>query len=235
MIADAALVRLIAVLIVAAALPCKAESPISGRWEGNARIPGDELTVVVDVAQDNGAWVGSIIIPGLGVKGTPLTDIKVEAPDVSFAAKGPLGIKLNLRLLPPPENKLAGDFEQAGNRSQVMLQKTGPPQVEYPPRSTAVAEDLEGEWKGDYKMLGYTRHVSIKFANHPEGATADFVIVGRKHNVLPVDLVTQEGDLVMVDSHEIGFTFEGRLRDGNLAGAIRQGAIETPLVLVRAK
>ena len=235
MTAAGALVRWIAILMVAAGLPCRAEDVMSGRWEGNARIPGDELTVVVDLAQDNGAWVGSIIIPGLGVKGTPLTDIKVEAPDVSFAAKGPLGIKLNLRLLPPPENKLAGNFEQAGNRTQVTLQKTGPPQVEYPPRSTVVAKELEGEWKGDYEMLGYTRHVSIKFANHPDCATADFVIVGRKHNVLPVDLITQEGDLVTVDSHEIGFSFEGRLRDGKLTGVIRQAATETSLVLVRAK
>ncbi len=216
MTAASALVRLIMILIVAAALPCRAEDVISGRWEGTARVPDDELTVVVDLAQENGAWVGSIIIPGLGVKGTPLTDIKVESPDVNFAVKGPLGIRMNLRLLAPPENKLAGNFEQAGNRAPATLSKTGPPQVEYPPRSTPVAKELEGEWKGDYEMLGYTRHVSIKFANHPDGATADFVIVGRKHNVLPVDLVTQEGDLVTVDSHEMGFTFEGRLRDGNL-------------------
>jgi hypothetical protein len=220
-------------MIVAAALPCRAEDTISGRWEGSARIPDDELTVVVDLAQENGAWVGSIIIPGLGVKGTPLTDIKVESPDVKFAVKGELGIALNLHLV--SIDKLAGNFEQAGNRAPVTIQKTGPPQVEYPPRSTPVAKELEGEWKGDYEMLGYTRHVSIKFANHPDGATADFVIVGRKHNVLPVDLVTQEGDLVTVDSHEIGFTFEGRLRDGKLAGAIRQAAMETPLVLARAK
>jgi len=94
MTAAGALVRLIAILIVAAALPCRAEDAISGRWEGAARIPDDELTVVVDLAQKNGAWVGSIIIPGLGVKGTPLTDIKVESPDVNFAVKGPLGIQL---------------------------------------------------------------------------------------------------------------------------------------------
>src|SRR5215831_15117972 len=234
MTAAGALVRLIAVLIVAAVLPCRAEDAISGRWEGDARIPGDGLTVVVDLAQDNGAWVGSIIIPGLGVKGTPLTDIKVQSPDVSFTVKSPLGIELNLRLL-DAEKKLAGNFEQAGNHAPATLQKTGPPQVEYPPRSTPVAKELEGEWKGDYEMLGYTRHVSIKFANHSEGATADFVIIGRKHNVLPVDLVTQEGDLVTVDSREMGFTFEGRLRDGKLTGAIRQAAMETPLVLMRAK
>jgi hypothetical protein len=228
-----AIVRLIAILILAAALTCRAEDTISGRWEGAARIPNDELNVIVDLAQQNGAWVGSIIVPGLGLKGAPLTDIKVQSPDVNFAVKGALGIQLKLRL--DANNKMAGNFEQAGNRAAVTLQKIGPPQVEYPPRSTPVAKELEGEWKGDYEMLGYTRHVSIKFANHPDGATADFVIVGRKHNVLPVDLVTQEGDLVTVDSHEMGFSFEGRLRDGKLTGAIQQGAIETPLDLVRAK
>jgi hypothetical protein len=229
-----ALLRLLAIALFAAGLACRADDLISGRWEGNARIPGDELTVVLDLAQDNGAWVGSIIIPGLGVKGTQLTDIKVELPDVNFGVKGPLGIKLNLRLL-DANKKLAGNFEQAGNRAPATLQKTGPPQVEYPPRSTPVAKELEGEWKGDYEMLGYTRHVSIKFANRPNGATADFVIAGRKHNVLPVDLITQEGDLVTVDSHEMGFSFEGRLRDGKLTGAIRQSAMETPLILLRAK
>lgn len=141
---------------------------------------------------------------------------------------------MNLRLL-LPDNKLAGNFEQAGNRAPATLQRAGPPQVEFPPRSTPVAKEFEGEWKGDYEMLGYTRHVSIKFANHPEGAMADFVVVGRKHNVLPVDLVTLEGDLVTVNSHETGFSFEGRLRGGKLTGAIQQGPMETPLVLERAK
>lgn len=233
MTAASALVRLIAILIVAAALPCRAEDAISGRWEGTARVPDDELTVVVDLAQENGAWVGSIIIPGLGLKGVPLTDVKVQPPEVNFAVKGPLGIQLKLRL--DADKKMAGNLEQAGNRAPATLQKMGPPQVEYPARSTPVAKELEGEWKGDYEMLGYTRHVSINVANHPDGATADFVVIGRKHNVLPVDLVTQEGDLVTVDSHEMGFSFEGRLRNGKLTGVIRQAAIETPLVLERAK
>ena len=224
---------LMMILIVAAALPCRAEDVISGRWEGSAQIPDDELTVVVDLAQENGAWVGSIVIPGLGLKGVPLTDIKVQPPDLNFAVKGALGIQLKLRL--DANNKMAGNFEQGGNRAPASLQKTGPPQVEYPPRNTPVSKELEGEWKGDYEMLGYTRHVSIKFANHPDGATAEFVIVGRKRNVLPVDLVTQEGEMVTVDSHEMGFSFEGRLKNGKLTGAVRQGAIETPLVLVARK
>jgi hypothetical protein len=68
MMAVSALVRLIAILIVAAALPSRAEDAMSGRWEGTARVPADELTVIVDLAQENGTWVGSIIVPGLGLK-----------------------------------------------------------------------------------------------------------------------------------------------------------------------
>ena len=229
-----ALARLLAIVVLAAALPCPGEEPISGRWEGRAQIPGDELTVIVDLAEENGAWVGSIIIPGLDVKGAPLTDISMKAPDVSFSVKGALGIQLKLQL--DGNGTMTGNFEQAGNHALTTLQKTGPPQVERPPRSTPVAKELEGEWKGDYRMFGYTRHVSIKFTNRgADGAAAEFVVVGRKTNNLPVDLVTQEGDLVSVDSHEIGISFEGRLRDGKLSGVIRQGPMETPLVLERAK
>lgn len=229
-----ALLRLVAIVLFTAALPCRAQDAISGRWEGTAQIPDDELSVIVDLAQENGAWAGSIIIPGLGIKGAPLTDINVKPPDISFAVKGALGIQLKLRL--DASGKMSGDFQQAGNRAATTLQKIGPPQVELPPRNTAVAKELEGEWKGDYEMLGYTRHVSIKFTNREKGgATAEFVIVGRKHNNLPVDLVTQEGDFVTVDSHAIGLSFEGRLRNGKLTGVIRQAAIETPLVLERAK
>jgi hypothetical protein len=226
--------RLIAIVLFVAALPCRGEEVISGRWEGTAAIPDDELPVIVDLAQENGAWIGSIIIPGLDVKGMPLTDIAVKPPNVSFSVKGTFGIQLKLQL--DGNGRLTGNFEQAGNRALTTLQKTGPPQVERPPRNTPVAQELEGEWKGDYQMLGYTRHVSIKFTNRgPDGAAAEFVIIGRRTNNLPVDLVTQEGDLVTVDSREIGFSFEGRLRDGKLNGAIRQGASETPLVLERAK
>jgi hypothetical protein len=229
-----ALLRLFAIVVFAAALPCHGEEAISGRWEGTTHVPDDDLNVIVDLAQENSTWVGSIIIPGLDVKGVPLTDITVKESAVSFSVKGTLGIQLKLQL--DGNGKLTGNFEQAGNRALTTLQKTGPAQVEYPRRNTPVAKELEGEWKGDYQMLGYTRHVSIKFTNRgSDGAAAEFVIVGRRTNTLPVDLVTQEGELLSIDSREIGISFEGRLRDGKLSGAIRQGAIETPLVLERAK
>ncbi len=95
---------------------------------------------------------------------------------------------------------------------------------------------MEGEWRGGYELFGYPRKVTIKLQNRgAEGATADFLIVGKKENHLPVDLVTQEGDFLSIDSHETGLSFEGRGQGWKIKGVILQGPLEIPVTLERAK
>ena len=118
-----------------------------------------------------------------------------------------------------------------------MLQKTGPPQVELPRKSTAISKDLEGEWKGDYEMNGYPRHVTLKLANHEAGgATAQLVVVGKRTTNAPIDLIMEEGNFLTIESHEIGITYEGRFRKeaGEIKGTFTLGPFELPLVLRRA-
>ena len=134
------------------------------------------------------------------------------------------------------DGHFAGDFKQGGNSAPFTLSKTGPAQVELPPRNTVVAKDLEGEWKGDYEMMGYARHATMKFSNRgAEGAALEFTIVGKKVNNVPVSLVTQDDDFVTVKSDEFGITFEGRFNQsaGELKGTLSQGSMEAPLVLKR--
>jgi hypothetical protein len=70
-----------------------------------------------------------------------------------------------------------------------------------------------------------------------EGAAAEFAVIGKKTNILPVDLVTQAGDLLTIDSHEAGMSYEGRFnKDANeIDGNFIQVGIEFPLVLRRPK
>ena len=87
--------------------------------------------------------------------------------------------------------------------------------MELPPRNTAVSKELEGEWKGDYELMGYARHVTMKFTNRgAEGAGLEFIIVGKKTNNVPVSLVTQEGDFLDDQVR--------RIRD-DLRGPVSQG------------
>lgn len=234
--------RVIAAILFASVALCRAAETGAGRWEGVAQIPGHELRLIVDLSDEGGkGWTGSIIIPGFGIKGAELADLHVAGGDFAFAIKGALGnprtgraeIKAHLTA----DGHLAGDLKQGGNSAAFVLTKTGPAQVELPPRSTAVAKELEGEWKGDYEMMGYARHATMKFANRgPEGAALEFTIVGKKVNNVPVSLVTQDEDFVTVKSEEFGITFEGRFDKaaGEIKGTLSQGSLEAPLVLRKA-
>jgi hypothetical protein len=235
--------RLIATILFASAALCQAAETVAGRWEGVAQIPGNELRLIVDLSDEGGKdWTGSIIIPGFSIKGAELTDLHVRGGDLDFAIKGALGNarsgRTELTAHLTADGHLAGDFKQGGNSARFVLSKTGPAQVDLPPRSTAVAKEVEGEWKGDYEMLGYPRHATLKFSDRgAEGAGVEFTIVGKKENKIPVSLVTQDGDFVTVKSEEFGITFEGRFskQSGEIKGTLSQGPMEAPLVLKRTQ
>jgi hypothetical protein len=233
--------RLIATILFASAALCQAAESAAGRWEGSAQIPGLELKLIVDLSEEGGrGWIGSIIVPGFSVKGAPLVDLHVRSSDLAFAIKGALGNeragKAELKAHLTADGHLAGDFTQGGNSAPFVLEKTGPAQVDLPPGNTAVSKELEGEWKGDYEMMGYARHATMKFANRgTDGAAVEFVVVGKKVNNVPVSLVTQDGDFVTVKSDEFGITFEGRFvkEAGEIKGTLAQGSMEAPLLMRR--
>jgi hypothetical protein len=233
--------RLFATILLAGAALCHAADNAAGRWEGVAQIPGHELRLIVDLSPDEGkGWIGSIIVPGFGVKGAQLVDLHAAGDDLAFSINGALGNeragKTELKLHLTSDGHLAGNFNQGGHSAPLTLEKTGPAQVELPLKSTAVAKELEGEWKGDYEMMGYARHATMKFTNRgAEGVALEFTIVGKKVNNVPVSLVTQDEDFVTVKSEEFGITFEGRFNKaaGQLKGTLSQGPLEAPLILRR--
>jgi hypothetical protein len=219
-----------------------ATPPAEGRWVGTVQIPGRELPIIVDLRADPaGAWTGSIILPGLGVKGAALKDIAVKESDVAFALANALGSTTQA-----PPNFLAhldsadvmtGRMRQAGNEAPFKLGRSGPPQVESPPASTSVSRALEGEWTGEFELGGYPRHVTIAFENHGSApATAQFLIVGKQRNVLPVELVVQDGAFVRIESPSTQINFEGQLvpDSSELRGIVELGPMEIPLALRRA-
>ena len=234
--------RLFATILLASATLGQAAESAAGRWEGAAQLPGRELKLILDLSDNGGKdWTGSIIIPGLGVKGAPLVDFQIEGADLAFTIKGALGSekvgKAGLKVRLTPEGRLAGDFQQGGNTAPLVLERTGPPQVELPPRSTPVSKELEGEWKGEYELGGYARQVTMKFANRgTDAAGLEFVIVGKKVNNVPVSLLTQEGDFLTIRSDEFGITYEGRFKKeaSEINGTFVQGPFELPLVMRRA-
>jgi hypothetical protein len=220
-------------------LRCIAAEPLTGRWEGAVHIPGEDLALVIDFSADKtGAWTGSIIMPGLNTKGLPLKDIVLKGSDATFAVKSSAirGFEATFKGHLDGGGKLTGDFTQRGNTAPFELKQIGPPQVEVPPHSTPIAKAFEGEWLGEFQLLGYPRKVTLKLTNNSEhGAAAEFIVVGKRVNNLPVDLIIQDGNLLSIKSSETGITFEGQFRKdtGEIRGTFSQGPVEVPFSLHR--
>ncbi len=233
--------RLIATLFLASALVCHAAEPPAARWEGSAQVPGRNLPLVIDLAQDgSGIWTGSILVPGMIIKGAPLTEISFKNSELSFAIKdalsdptsGPARFKGRLTA----KGVLSGTFLQGGHSAPFVLARTGPPQVNLPKQSMAVGKELEGEWKGQYEMGGYPRDVTIQVGPQTGSVPViGFVIVGKKVNNIPVDLVTRDGDFLTIVSKAFYITYEGRYQkeSGEIKGLLVQGPYEAPLTLRR--
>jgi hypothetical protein len=213
---------------------------IAGRWEGMVALGDREVPVAVDLAPsaDGHGWIGSMVLSGLGVKGAPLSEIAVAPPRVSFALASPQGgqgfsVTVEVRLEAP--GRMTGTLSHAGRPSPLVLRRTGDAQVDLPLASTALVAAALGEWHGEYEIFGYPREVTLRLENHDAAAQASFIIEGKRHNDLPVDLVRQEGETLFVVSNATGIRFEGRLSPGGdeITGAVLQGPIETPLVLHR--
>jgi len=229
--------RLTLFLVLASAACLHADDKVAGRWEGSAKIPGEDLKLIVDLASgDAGKWNGSLSIPALQLRGAFLDAIAINGTDIAFVVKTALAdqhlgqAKFHGQL--SGDGKFAGEFTQGGNTAPFTLSKTGPAQVETPPHSTSIKAEWEGTWKGTYEALGYSRSVTLKLMNRgADGAGAEWEIIGKRDNKLLVDLVVQNGAFVTVDSHETGLSFEGSLANNEIKGIITQGPYESAVTL----
>ena len=225
--------------MLAAAGAAFAAADAGGRWEGDAEVPGAPLRIVVDLARGaGGGWIGSVILPGRGVKGATLGAIAVDDGGVQFdlgaAFIGTGGDPPRVSARWDGDTTLVGEFRQAGLVAPLRLQRRGPAQVDRPPAGTAVDAALAGRWQGRYELGGSPREVTLTLANLAGGkAGGELLIVGKRTTQLAIDRVVQAAQFVVAEAGTAGIRIEGRWRDGVIDGQLVQGPIEAPLQLHR--
>jgi hypothetical protein len=223
--------------IASSAILCKAaesQSALSGHWEGAAQIPGYELRLVIDLAQRDQAWVGSLTAPQFDLKGAPLSQIAIKDNDVVFEMKGVATFKARLEA----DGTLKGEYKQGGNSAPLLLRRVGEAQVEIPELSTPVSKAIQGEWKGDLQVPGSTISVILKL---PDGGTptvprGELVITTQGNATYPITLWKQAGSYLFASFGESGISYDAQFHEkaAEITGTIRNGFAEVGLTLHRS-
>lgn len=210
----------------------------AGRWVGTAEIPGAPMRVVVDLEPAPAGWIGSVILPGRGVKGAPLNALQVDDTGVRFG----LAAALRFGPEPPPQvqlrwqadGTLAGDYTQAGHRAALVLRRSGAAQVDRPTPATVITADMTGRWRGRYELGGAPRDVTLTLQRAADGfGRGELLIVGKRTSTLPIDHIVQGQAFITLRSTEADIRIEGRWGGGEIHGLFVQGPFEAPLTLRR--
>ena len=202
--------------LLAATLPAQPANP-AGHWEGSIEAPGQPLVVMVDLAEDDGAWSGTIDIPAQGGDDLPLSGVSVdgETGAVRFTIDGVPGEPTFEGTL--ADGEMTGEFRQGPARLPFKLGRDAV-EVEAPPRPQEPQppfpyDEEEVEYtNGDLKIAGTLTlppgegKVPAALLISGSGAlNRDLELAGHKPFLVLADHLTRLGIAVLrVDDRGVG-------------------------------
>jgi hypothetical protein len=205
-----------------------------GRWVGSIQVPGQALAVEIDLAKKDGdAWEGAITIPAQNVKSLPLSAISVGDDTVSFVMKGVPGDPTFKGTMTKDPRALSGQFTQGGQTFPFALTWKGPAEFEAPPKGTKIGAELEGEWHGTLDANGTMLRLIVRLANGADEATGTLVSLDQGGVEIPITRVSQEGTRLELLVTTVGGSYQGELKEGQIAGTWTQGQAALPLIFKR--
>jgi hypothetical protein len=221
-------------LVTSVAALCNAAErrpALSGQWEGSVQIPGYELRLVIDLAQKDQEWVGSLTAPQFGVKGAPLSGLAVNENDVEFGSRGGVTFKGHLET----DGALKGEYKQGGNSAPFVLKRVGEAHVDFPELSTPISKDIQGEWQGAFQFLKMKINVILKLPNGgtPTAPAGELLVIDWGNTRMPITLWKQEGNSFFAVLGDGGWSYEGEFHKdtAEIAGNLRISFLDLPLSL----
>ena len=197
----------------------------SGHWEGTVTAPsGETFPVEFDLGRNaDGKLRGTFNQPGQKVKGLPVSAIGIKGAAVTIDLRTTGGGVFEGDLAADGAS-MSGVFASQFGPAPFMLTRKGDARFEAPPKSRAIAKDLEGTWTGRLEIEGGYR-VVLTMANQPDGSASGVLTsVDEGGLEIPV-IIKNEGTRLALELPMIGSAFSGEL---NPSGSEVTGTYTTP-------
>jgi hypothetical protein len=218
---------------IAGLLPVWAQDGARGHWSGSVEIPGQALTMEVDLDKGSNGWIGAISIPAQNASGIPLEAIAVTNGKCTFRIKGVPGDPTFTGTLSADGKTMAGDFTQGPGSFPFKFGRTGDPKIEEEKASPAVAKDFLGTWEGTLEPPGQQLRLVLKMSNDAGGAKAVLISPDQGSAEIPVSAIDQKDSKLTLTVKMVGGQYQAEInKDGSeLNGTWTQAGNSLPLKL----
>jgi hypothetical protein len=208
----------------------------AGHWQGKIKMgENKDLPVTVDLARDaQGAWIGSMSIPGSTTVDVPVT-VNVNDTTVRFAADLPQRAAFEGKLS-ADGGTISGTAKNADGETTFQLTRAGEANVKLAAASTAIPKEFEGEWEGVVDSGGRVRKVGLKLATAADGIGSAVLIAGEQRMEIPVTTVAVKGKELTLEVRAISGLYRGTLgENAEIAGEWSEGGNRMAVTFKRVK
>jgi hypothetical protein len=209
----------------------------TGHWEGTVTAPMGQIDFEVDVVRDaSGALVATYGQKATGVKGLPLTPVKLEGRTFTFVLfnGGPQGGRFKGDVLPDGKT-ISGEVTAPMGTAPFMMYRTGDAVVRAKVKNAAVSAPLEGRWTGSLDVGGTQIELVLTIANRPDGTASVMIAQASRPNAQIDAALKEDGKAVSLDVAATSATWSGSLDGDSLKGTWTQAGGSLPLTFTRAR
>jgi|WetSurMetagenome_2_1015567.scaffolds.fasta_scaffold107129_2 hypothetical protein len=203
--------------------------PLVGEWVGDLVPPaGSKITVVFHFQMSaDGKFSGSADIPEQGQSGIPLSDVVLEANEVTLKIAGAQA-NYTGKLV---GNKIEGAVKQGGQDMKLDLTK-GKYELPGFALSPEDKKRLSGLWIGKYAQGGPTHTVVWKFDPRTDGKLKGTAAAPEASpQVLPITDLLLKGDQLTFKIPGAGADFTGKLNGDSMSGTFKARGKEYGITL----
>ncbi len=219
------------------------DSDVQGYWKGTLKVEKTALRVDLKIAERaDGTFRATGDSPDQGasdIEATAVTyhrpTLKIEFGGISGSFEGTLdeNDRVITGTLVSNGHSLPLSFERAKPETAAALDPASEAQKDY---SYTGPNDLPGHWQGtlDVKQAGIKLRLAVNIAKLPDGKlSCTMISLDQGGGEISASTIQFVPPNLHLEWSAIGASFHGKLENGKLTGAWRQGGGALPLVLER--
>lgn len=213
-----------------------ASASAAGHWEGSITLPGTELGIRVDLAQENDTWEGTIDIPVQGLRGFALSEVRIKDNIVSFKMPNIPGDPEFSGTLEPERNKILGSFTQAAQTFpfKIVRAKAAPRKGATPTKGIS-GNGFAGFWQGSLQQNLFELRILFKLNQTGDELSGTMDSLDQNALNIPITKASANGQELTLEVKSVGGSYTGTLsEDGSeIDGEWSQGKALLPLTIKR--
>ncbi|MFZ0828665.1 MAG: sigma-70 family RNA polymerase sigma factor [Verrucomicrobiia bacterium] len=219
------------------------DSDLQGYWKGTLKAGNTMLRVALKIAERaDGTFRATGDSPDQGSKDVEASSVTYHRPTVRVEFGGISGVFEGA--VDDSDRVITGSLTQGGKPMPLTLERARPETAAVSDEATDAQKDytytspndLQGHWQGtlEVKQADVKLRLALNVAKLPDGKfSCTMISLDQGSGEIPASRVQYIAPNVSMEWGALGAAFHGKLENGKLTGAWRQGGGALPLVLER--